>query len=592
MRARRRPRGADAAARSPTTHSRSSAGVSAGVAGRAPGAGYATLWNSSADGPTPATSRALAVARGDEPADISSPAAAFRRRHPRMGRHLAGARRRGDRGLGRTRGARGDRCRRRRAHAGLRRRPHAPGVHQAVDRRVRLHRAPRRDDRRRRRPPRARQRAGGPGHPRADGGGGAAAVHLRVYASSCVPASPFESAGATLEATDIAELITRHGAARRGRGHELPRGDRRRRRDAGPGRGRRGAARGRPQPRRLGAAAGRLPRRRGRIRPREHPPGRGRGEAAQGDVGVPAPGVGEPEPGGRWPRRSSPTAPTRRRSAPTTASPTRCAGSATSTTAPGWRWPAGSPRSRRILLASTNPARYHGFDALGSLGPGHQADVLASPRSGPGGPTPCGSAAGPVVTGGALVPGAVPVAPVPDLLRDTVNIGALPDADALVLPAPLGTHVRAIGVESHSLTTLRTELEVEPDADLAHAAVVERHRATGRVGRGYVDGLRTAARRDRLHGRPRRPQSRRRRPVGRGHAQRGRPAGRDRRGPGGRARRRRPGRGAAPARRADERRVGGAGLRPRSRRSAAPPRSAWARRWPSRSCSCRSSRSR
>ena len=30
-----------------------------------------------------------------------------------------------------------------------------------------------------------------------------------------------------------------------------------------------------------------------------------------------------------------------------------------------------------ILLASTNPARYHGFGALGSLGPGHQADILA-----------------------------------------------------------------------------------------------------------------------------------------------------------------------------------------------------------------------
>jgi adenine deaminase len=94
-----------------------------------------------------------------------------------------------------------------------------------------------------------------------------------------------------------------------------------------------------------------------------------------------------------------------------------------------------------------------------------------------------------VVTGGALVPGAVPNAPVPDLLRDTVNVGALPAADALVLPVPLGTHVRAIGVESHSLTTRRMELEVEPDADLAHAAVVERHRATGRVGRGYATGF-------------------------------------------------------------------------------------------------------
>jgi adenine deaminase len=142
-----------------------------------------------------------------------------------------------------------------------------------------------------------------------------------------------------------------------------------------------------------------------------------------------------------------------------------------------------------ILLASTNPARYHRFDALGSLGPGHQADILAFSSLGTWRPDTVWQRARTVVARGALVPGAVPVAPVPDLLRDTVNIGALPDADALVLPVPMGAHVRAIGVESHSLTTLRTELEVEPDADLAHAAVVERHRATGRVGRGYVTGF-------------------------------------------------------------------------------------------------------
>jgi adenine deaminase len=94
-----------------------------------------------------------------------------------------------------------------------------------------------------------------------------------------------------------------------------------------------------------------------------------------------------------------------------------------------------------------------------------------------------------VVAEGALVPGAVPAAPAPARLRDTVNIGPLPGADALVLPARLGTHVRAVGVESHSLTTRRAELEVEPDADLAHAAVVERHHATGRVGRGFVTGF-------------------------------------------------------------------------------------------------------
>ena len=75
------------------------------------------------------------------------------------------------------------------------------------------------------------------------------------------------------------------------------------------------------------------------------------------------------------------------------------------------------------------------------------------------------------------------------LLRDTVRIGRLPDADALVLPARFGHQVRAVGVESHSLTTSNRVLEIETDADLAHAAVVERHHATGRIGRGFVTGF-------------------------------------------------------------------------------------------------------
>jgi adenine deaminase len=150
---------------------------------------------------------------------------------------------------------------------------------------------------------------------------------------------------------------------------------------------------------------------------------------------------------------------------------------------------AGISEIEAILLASTNPARYHGFSALGSLGPGHQADVLAVSSLGSWQPDRVWQRGRPVVVGGALVPGVVPATPAPALLRDTVNIGSLPGADALVLPARHGTHVRAVGVESHSLTTRHVELEVEPDADLAHAAVVERHHATGRVGRGFVTGF-------------------------------------------------------------------------------------------------------
>ncbi len=143
-----------------------------------------------------------------------------------------------------------------------------------------------------------------------------------------------------------------------------------------------------------------------------------------------------------------------------------------------------------VLLASTNPARYHGFRHLGSLGPGHQADILAFARLGSWIPTRVWQRGRLVAHDGRLVPGAVPPVPAPGLLRETVRIGGLPRADQLVLAAAPGTRIRAVGVESHSLTTRHRELEVgAAGVDLAHAAVVERHRGTGRVGRGFATGF-------------------------------------------------------------------------------------------------------
>ena len=75
-------------------------------------------------------------------------------------------------------------------------------------------------------------------------------------------------------------------------------------------------------------------------------------------------------------------------------------------------------------------------------------------------------------------------------MRDTVTLGEPPAAGRLALTHSDGTRVRAVGVESRSLTTLRRELTLgEPGADVAHAAVVERHRGTGRIGLGYATGF-------------------------------------------------------------------------------------------------------
>jgi adenine deaminase len=149
---------------------------------------------------------------------------------------------------------------------------------------------------------------------------------------------------------------------------------------------------------------------------------------------------------------------------------------------------AGITETDAIVLATINPARYHGLHQLGSLGPGHQADVLAFASLGSWVPSRVWRAGTLVARDGAIVPGAVPRAAPPSLLRDTVHIGSLPGPERLVMDLPDGTVVRAVGVHSHSLTTRHAQVTLGTD-DVAHAAVVERHHATGRIGLGFVTGF-------------------------------------------------------------------------------------------------------
>jgi adenine deaminase len=117
-----------------------------------------------------------------------------------------------------------------------------------------------------------------------------------VCASSCVPASPFESPGAELFAPDVATLLEDFGAIGVAEVMNFPgvvAGD--------PEMLARIATAGRRRvdghaPGTLRRAARCLPGRRGGVRPRVHRARRGRGEAAQGDVGLHPAGVGQPEP--------------------------------------------------------------------------------------------------------------------------------------------------------------------------------------------------------------------------------------------------------------------------------------------------------
>ncbi len=141
-----------------------------------------------------------------------------------------------------------------------------------------------------------------------------------------------------------------------------------------------------------------------------------------------------------------------------------------------------------LVMASHNAATWHGLAQLGAIAPGYQADLLVLPDLERFDPDvvlkrgrPVGEFARPVV---------------PEWVKHTVRVQPT-GAEDFALRAS-ADRVRVIGVVPDQIVT--TSLVVEPplrdghvvaDAsrDLAKVAVVERHLGTGRIGLGLVQGF-------------------------------------------------------------------------------------------------------
>jgi len=150
----------------------------------------------------------------------------------------------------------------------------------------------------------------------------------------------------------------------------------------------------------------------------------------------------------------------------------------------------GVPVEDALVLATANPAQYHNFQHLGWLAPGYQADVLCFDSLDRMQPARVYQAGRLVAADGQAVPGAVPDVPAPDWMRGSVRLTELPGASALALEPPAGGRARVIGIEPDTLTTRHLLLDVtDPASGVARIAVAERHLGTGRIGLGYVRGF-------------------------------------------------------------------------------------------------------
>jgi len=143
-----------------------------------------------------------------------------------------------------------------------------------------------------------------------------------------------------------------------------------------------------------------------------------------------------------------------------------------------------------LVLATMNPAEYHNFHHLGQLAPGYQADVLAFDSFARMTPARVWQRGRLVAAEGAVVDDAVPRASAPDWMLASVNLGVRPTAAELDLAPPPGGRARVIGIIEAMITTEHLVIDVtDPAFDVARIGVLERHHATGRVGLGWVSGF-------------------------------------------------------------------------------------------------------
>jgi adenine deaminase len=141
-----------------------------------------------------------------------------------------------------------------------------------------------------------------------------------------------------------------------------------------------------------------------------------------------------------------------------------------------------------LVMATANPATWHGLREFGAIAPGFHADMLLLPDLESFEPEL-------VLKGGAPV-AEFPRAEVPEWVKHTVRVQPTASNDFQI--SWQGGSARVIALVEGQIVTEEAKEEprvedglalADPARDLAKIAVVERHLGTGRIGLGFVRGF-------------------------------------------------------------------------------------------------------
>jgi adenine deaminase len=137
-----------------------------------------------------------------------------------------------------------------------------------------------------------------------------------------------------------------------------------------------------------------------------------------------------------------------------------------------------------LVMASHHPALWHGLDTLGAIAPGYQADLLLLPDLERFVPE--------IVLKRGRAVDEIPATPVPEWVTQSVRVRPV-SAEQFAIPWE-GGRARVIGlvpgqIVTEALVEELADAAADPERDLAKIAVIERHLGTGRIGLGLVRGF-------------------------------------------------------------------------------------------------------
>jgi adenine deaminase len=153
----------------------------------------------------------------------------------------------------------------------------------------------------------------------------------------------------------------------------------------------------------------------------------------------------------------------------------------------------GCPPYHAIVMGTLFAARYHRLYRHGAVAPGFVADVVAVPDLHSFRPVRVWKRGRLAAADGVAI--GVPKRSAPDWMRGSVRLPTLAAADFAIRAKGA---VRVIGVQPGQIRTSALvadalsrdgEAVADPSRDLAKIAVVERHRRSGRIGLGFVSGF-------------------------------------------------------------------------------------------------------